>query len=224
MARILREDQIPKSDDIDSIGTILNLEDFGDPVVPLPETVIPEIDLDQPLELSPEEKFDFLEHTDLCRDLPAVVVTAMCNVTEEVHYQADHMLFSEGDIGDSLYFLVDGEIQILKDDVAVFTMNQPRTCIGEMALIEESASRSATIKASTSTRMLKILRGNFLKIAQQDFQVVEGLFRILNAKFLKRQNFQAAKQVLPANRGYSRPIAGPSAWLLRLTMRSSRRA
>ena len=59
MARILREDQIPKSDDIDSIGTILNLEDFGDPVVPLPETVIPETDLDQPLELSPEEKFDF---------------------------------------------------------------------------------------------------------------------------------------------------------------------
>ena len=33
MARILREDQLPKSGDIDSIGTILNLEDFGDPVV-----------------------------------------------------------------------------------------------------------------------------------------------------------------------------------------------
>lgn len=192
MARILREDQIPKSDDIDSIGTILNLEDFGDPVVPLPETVIPETDLDQPLELSPEEKFDFLEHTDLCRDLPVGVVTAICNVAEEVHYQTDDMLFSEGDVGDSLYFLVDGEIQILKDDVAVFTMNQPRTCIGEMALIEENASRSATIKASTSTRMLKISRGNFLEIAQQNFQAVEGLFRILNAKL--EENLKQAKE------------------------------
>ena len=192
MARILREDQIPKSDDIDSIGTILNLEDFGDPVVPLSETAIPEVDLDQPLELSPEEKFDFLEHTGLCKDLPAGVVTAICNVAEEVHYQADDMLFSEGDLGDSLYFLVDGEIQILKDDVAVFTMNQPRTCIGEMALIEENASRSATIKASASTRMLKILRENFLKIAQQNFQVVEGLFRILNAKL--EENLKQAKE------------------------------
>ena len=57
MARILREDQLPKSGDIDSIGTILNLEDFGDPVVSLPETATPEADLDQPPELSPEEKF-----------------------------------------------------------------------------------------------------------------------------------------------------------------------
>ena len=97
MARILREDQLPKSGDIDSIGTILNLEDFGDPVVSLPETAAPEADLDQPPELSPEEKFDFLEHTDLCRDLSAGVVSAICNVAEEVHYQADDMLFNEGD-------------------------------------------------------------------------------------------------------------------------------
>ena len=192
MARILREDQLPKSGDIDSIGTILNLEDFGDPVVSLPETATPEADLDQPPELSPEEKFDFLEHTDLCRDLSAGVVTAICNVAAEVHYQADDMLFSEGDIGDSLYFLVDGEIQILKDDVAVFTMNQPRTCIGEMALIEENASRSATVKASASTRMLKISRENFLKIAQQNFQAVEGIFRILNAKL--EENLNQAKE------------------------------
>ena len=192
MARILREDQLPKSRDIDSIGTILNLEDFGDSVVSSSETATSESYVDQPPELSPEEKFDFLEHTDLCRDLSAGVVTAICNVAEEVHYQADDMLFYEGDIGDSLYFLVEGEMQILKDDVAVFTMNQPRTCIGEMALIEENASRSATIKASASTRMLKILRENFLKIAQQNFQVVEGLFRILNAKL--EENLKQAKE------------------------------
>ena len=188
MARILREDQLPKSRDIDSIGTILNLEDFGDSVVSSSETATSESYVDQPPELSPEEKFDFLEHTDLCRDLSAGVVTAICNVAEEVHYQADDMLFYEGDIGDSLYFLVEGEMQILKDDVAVFTMNQPRTCIGEMALIEENATRSATVKASANTRMLRILRENFLQVAQQNFQAVEGIFRILNAKLEENLN------------------------------------
>ena len=188
MARILREDQLPKSRDIDSIGTILNLEDFGDSVVSSSETATSESYVDQPPELSPEEKFDFLEHTDLCRDLSAGVVTAICNVAEEVRYQADDMLFYEGDIGDSLYFLVEGEMQILKDDVAVFTMNQPRTCIGEMALIEENATRSATVKASANTRMLRILRENFLQVAQQNFQAVEGIFRILNAKLEENLN------------------------------------
>ncbi|HIC18651.1 TPA: hypothetical protein EYO77_11110, partial [Candidatus Poribacteria bacterium] len=66
MARILRDDQLPKSRDIDSIGTILDLEDFGDLTVSLPETEASEAELDQPPELSPEEKNDFLQHTDLC--------------------------------------------------------------------------------------------------------------------------------------------------------------
>ena len=110
------------------------------------------------------------------------VIEAISNITEEHNYKADEVLFHKGDIGDSLYLLVDGGISIQKNDNLGLEISQPGTCIGEMVLIEENVSRSATVKVTEDTKLLKIMRHDFIELLEWNFQAVEGVFRVLNAK------------------------------------------
>ena len=132
--------------------------------------------------LSNSEKIVFLRNADLCAGLPAEVIEAVSSITEECNYKANEILFHEGDIGDSLYLLVDGGISIQKNDDLGLEINQPGTCIGEMALIEEDVSRSATVRITEDTKFLRIIRRDFIELLEWNFQVVEGVFRVLNAK------------------------------------------
>ena len=104
--------------------------------------------------LSSSEKIVFLRNTDLFVGLPIEVIEAVSSITEECNYEADEILFHEGDIGDSLYLLVGGGISIQKNDDLGLEINQPGTCIGEMALIEENVSRSATVRITEDTKCL----------------------------------------------------------------------
>ena len=131
----------------------------------------------EPTRLSSSEKIIFLRDTDLCAGLPVEVIEAISNITEEHNYKADEVLFHKGDIGDSLYLLVDGGISIQKNDNLGLEISQPGTCIGEMALIEENVSRSATVKVTEDTKFLKLYGTIFLSC-------LNGIFRLLKVYFV----------------------------------------
>ena len=95
--------------------------------------------------LSEEEKLKFLKATDLFGHLTSEGLASICQIIQENDYPAGQVLFNEGDIGDSLYLVVDGEVGIIKDDIQVLALNETGTCIGEMALIDDEP-RSATVK------------------------------------------------------------------------------
>lgn len=122
------------------------------------------------------EKIVFLRNTDLCVGLPTEVIEAVSSITKECNYKADEILFHEGDIGDSLYLLVDGGISIQKNDDLGLEINQPGTCIGEMALIEENVSRSATVRIIEDTKFLRIIRRDFMSYWS-------GIFKLLKVYF-----------------------------------------
>ena len=132
--------------------------------------------------LSNSDKSEFLRSTELFAELPDDVLIRITEISQEQHYKANHVLFNEGDVADSLYMILKGEVEILKDGMAVLTHNKPHTCIGEMSIIEENTSRSAMVRCIRNTKMLKILRQNFSDILQQEPKMVEGIFRVLTTK------------------------------------------
>ncbi|MCZ6680288.1 MAG: SpoIIE family protein phosphatase [Candidatus Poribacteria bacterium] len=132
--------------------------------------------------LSEQQKLTFLQKTDLFTHVPTQALMQISKITQEQDYPAGHILFREGDEGDSLYLIVAGEVGILKEDTLVITLAQTGACIGEMALIEESEPRSATIKITQDTTMLRISRDDFYHAMSQDFLIARGMFRVLNAK------------------------------------------
>ena len=75
------------------------------------------------------------------------------------------VLFLEGDRGDKLYVLLEGEMEILLGDFVLETARQG-TLIGEMALIDDSP-RTATVMAKTPSRLAETDRRRFHFLVQQ---------------------------------------------------------
>ncbi len=128
-----------------------------------------------------EQKKSFLKHTDLFEGLPDERLNLIAEITYRVDYPANHIIFEEGTEGDSLYLLVEGEVAIIKADTEVLSFNEKGYCFGEVALIDDKP-RSATIKTTLQTCLLKITRDDFFQVLATEPLIGRGMFRVLNNK------------------------------------------
>ena len=99
------------------------------------------------------------------------------------------VLFREGDTGDKLYVLLDGEMEILLGDFVLETARSG-TLIGEMALIDDTP-RTANAVAKTVCRLAQIDRRRFHFLVQQTPHFATHVMKTL-ADRLRHMNAVAA--------------------------------
>lgn len=90
---------------------------------------------------------------------------------------AGSVIFSEGDPGDCLYVIVDGEVDVSVHKHHVWRLKAGEV-FGEMALIE-TRPRSARAVAHTSCRLVAIDERRFLFLVGQTPYFALGLLRLL---------------------------------------------
>ena len=139
--------------------------------------------------LAEGDKLQFLQKTELFADLPDTELKAICQIADEVAYPAGATLFEEGDEGDSLYLIVEGEVSIIKAGTEVLVFDQKGYCLGEIALIDNKP-RSATVKTVTSTQFLRITRHDFYNAMAREPRIGSGMFRVLNDKIRRDLEIQ----------------------------------
>lgn len=139
--------------------------------------------------LAEADKLKFLQKTELFAELPQTELKAICEIASEVTYPADATLFEEGDEGDSLYLMVDGEVSIIKAGTEVLFFNEKGYCLGEIALIDNKP-RSATVKTVKSTQFLRITRHDFYNAMAREPRIGSGMFRVLNDKIRRDLEIQ----------------------------------
>lgn len=88
-----------------------------------------------------------------------------------------HVVFAQGDRGDTMYAIVEGEAQILLDGKVVETVRQGGI-LGEMALID-SGPRSATAIAKTRCVLVPIDERRFNGLVRQRPEFALELMRVL---------------------------------------------
>jgi len=98
-------------------------------------------------------------------------------------------LFREGDGGDKMYVLLEGEMEILLGDFVLETVG-PGALIGEMALIDDS-SRTASAVAKSACRLAEIDRRRFHFLVQQTPHFATHVMKTL-ANRLRHMNAVAA--------------------------------
>src|SRR2546425_841301 len=80
------------------------------------------------------------------------------------HFEPREVIFRQGDRGDRLYIVVDGEVEMLKEEPGkaehVLARLGPGECFGEMALVNDDA-RMATARSVTSVNLLTVDRNGF---------------------------------------------------------------
>ncbi len=81
----------------------------------------------------------------------------------QLHYETGEIIFHQGDIGDYLYIIVDGKVQVLKNkdgkEEKVCTLSKGEY-FGEMALLSKG-ERSATVQCMEPTNVLALRKRDF---------------------------------------------------------------
>lgn len=101
-----------------------------------------------------------------------------------ITYRAGDVIFAIGDPAESMYVVVEGEVEIRIGD-AVLDEIGPGTVFGEMALVA-GEPRSATARAATDCRVVEISQKRFLFLVQQTPFFALELMRVIAARLRRR--------------------------------------
>ena|SRR5260221_513077 len=115
--------------------------------------------------------------------------TAISDSSETVTLDAGEFLFREGDAGDALYIVRKGVVRIVSGSTVYETV-RPGGIVGEMAIVNQGARRSASIIAGTRAELLKIDKARFLTLiastldfALEVMQVMARRLRVMNQRY-----------------------------------------
>lgn len=102
----------------------------------------------------------------------------------QLHFEPGEIIFNEGDIGDFLYIITQGEVEVYNKKAGHLANLGPGQYFGEMALLRE-ATRNATIKCTKST--------NVLALTKKDFGTLLANFKELRNNFEETDKLRSAK-------------------------------
>jgi len=109
--------------------------------------------------------------------------------TRRLEVREGDILFSEGDAGDSICFVVDGRLDVMQtplsgEPVIVNALSRGQS-FGEMAIMEKKP-RSATIKAVAPSRLITLDRSRFETLMQEQptvaVKILMGVSLLLSKK------------------------------------------
>ncbi len=104
-----------------------------------------------------------------------------------VTYEPGQVIFAEGERGDSMYVILEGEIEVRVKD-KVFDTSGPGQIIGEMALVDKSP-RSATAVAKTACKVVPVNERQFDFMVQETPHFAITVMRMMCERL--RQRFAA---------------------------------
>lgn len=106
-----------------------------------------------------------LRHIQLFRHLDYTEHLELFNAFQMQEYPAGTQIIRQGDAGDALFILAQGNVTILCNNQPVAQLN-PGSHFGEMALIDD-VPRSATVRADTPCLLLAMSRSEFEDVIHQ---------------------------------------------------------
>jgi hypothetical protein len=142
-------------------------------------------------EISVPEKILHLKEIYIFEGLSVSELAAVASVTEEVVYPPGKIVIREGDAGDTMYLVVDGEVSVLKaqggqDNGNEIELDRIRTgdYFGEMALFEDTL-RSATIRTEKETRLLVLDKADLKEIVREYPEIALHICTVLGGRLRK---------------------------------------
>lgn len=140
---------------------------------------------------------DLLHHSSFFKTLNEDELMIVAEHIHVIEIDPGKILFKEGDKGDCLYFIVDGELDVIKesvsgralgiDQVRINTLSKGRS-IGEMSIVDK-IPRSATVKARTKASLVTLTLGGFDSICENypkiGIKIMKELSRLLSMNMRK---------------------------------------
>ncbi len=116
------------------------------------------------------DKLEVLSSSPLFEMLSNQELEYIADLTRPKRFSAGQTIFEEGELGDSLYLIAQGEVEVVRRDAAgqpkVIATLGPNQFFGEMSLIDKEY-RSATVKAKADAELMHLTAENLTAFRKQ---------------------------------------------------------
>lgn len=131
-----------------------------------------------------------LKNFPLLKKLSDSDLEALSTYVKEEKFNTNDDIIKEGDIGDTLYLLISGSVDVIKttiydDEFVCASLNSNMHCLfGEMAVIDDD-KRSATIKAKTECVTLSLNKEGFNDFCNKHPHAGIELLKLMNTNIVR---------------------------------------
>jgi len=123
------------------------------------------------------EKVLVLKSLDLFKDTPENILADLAPLMKEMHYEQGTEIFKEGETGDCMYIIQQGNIRIHKGTTTLAILKE-KEVFGELSLLDAD-TRSASATADTDCTLYKIDQEPFYELMDERPEVAKGFIKIL---------------------------------------------
>jgi ATP/ADP translocase/HEAT repeat protein len=127
--------------------------------------------------LSTVEKILFLKSAPVFTRLSGEDLAPLARIAELVSFSPAQKIFAEGEMGDALFVIVRGKVEIRRGGHTVATLGTGEA-FGEMAVLDE-VPRSADAVAADETDVLRIGSEEFYELLHEQVEIAEGVIKML---------------------------------------------
>lgn len=127
---------------------------------------------------------EFLHQIQLFSGLDNYALERLVAMSTELTLKPGDYLIREGEMGDSMFVIVEGDLQVLKkvgDSSVVIAKRYPGEVIGEMAVLDQ-APRTASVVALTPSRLLQIDQETFTALLDWSPTAARAVLRTFAAR------------------------------------------
>ena len=122
---------------------------------------------------------------DLFADLAEDELVAVARLLKEQKFAENQAIFSQGDRGDALYIVIQGQVRIASTDhngrEKVLAFYGPGEFFGDMAVLS-GAPRSASARATTPVQVLQLRKDDFDRLSASNVGLMQHMLRVMVAR------------------------------------------
>jgi CRP-like cAMP-binding protein len=123
------------------------------------------------------EKVAILKSINIFAETPDYVLASVAAITDELDVLPGETLIREGEYGDCMYILVDGQVRVHRGERTILTLG-PGKSVGELAVLDPEP-RSASVTALAETHLFRIERAAFDEVMADRPEIARGVIQAL---------------------------------------------
>lgn len=123
------------------------------------------------------EKVAILKSADIFATTPDYVLASVAAIAEEVEVEANETFMHEGEVEDSMYVVIDGEVRIHSGDKTVMTAGEGEV-VGEMEVLAP-APRAMSATAVSDSHLFRIHKDAFDEVMADRPEIAQSVIQVL---------------------------------------------
>jgi CRP-like cAMP-binding protein len=151
--------------------------------------------------MSLKQEFELLRRVPVFGEIEPAKLKLLAFMSERVVFDCGKRLFSQGDVGDAAYLIIDGYAEVIAETAGgpvVLATLGPNEIVGEMAILS-NVPRTATVCAKDRLVTLRIAKEPFMRMVREFPNMAVSIMQEL-AQRLESTNNQLRAAVVEVKR------------------------